>query len=72
MASRKEQNGMRLGGLIVTGVGVFFLLETLDLIPNVGRMWPVIPIVVGVSLIVTSFGKPDPERDDRDPSTKEL
>ncbi len=72
MASQQERNGMRLGGLIVTGVGVFFLLEQLDLIPHVGKMWPVIPIIVGVSLIVSSFGKPDPERDDRDPSTKDL
>ena len=47
MASRQELHGMRVGGLIVTGVGVFFLLENLDLIPNVGKMWPVIPIIVG-------------------------
>ena len=57
---------MRVGGLIVTGVGVFFLLENLDLIPNVGKMWPVIPIIVGVSLIVTSFGKPASKNNDPD------
>jgi hypothetical protein len=64
MASRKDLHGMRIGGMIVTGIGIFFLLEELDLIPNVGRMWPVIPIIVGVSLLVTSFSRPTSENDD--------
>ena len=56
---------MRIGGLIVTGVGVFFLLVNFDLIPDMGKMWPVLPIIVGVSLLVTSFGKAGPEDKDQ-------
>ncbi len=48
---------MLIGGIIVTGVGVIFLLDEPDIIPSVGRMWPVIPIIVGVALIVGSFRK---------------
>ena len=48
---------MLIGGIIVTGVGVLFLLDELDIIPSVGRMWPFFPIIVGVALIVGSFRK---------------
>ena len=48
---------MLIGGMIVTGVGVLFLLDELDIIPSVGRMWPIFPIIVGVALIVGSFRK---------------
>ena len=46
---------MLVGGLIVTGIGVLFLMEKLDLIPGIGDMWPIVPIIVGISLIVGSF-----------------
>ena len=51
---------MLIGGIIVTGVGVLFLLIQLDIIPHVGHMWPLFPIIVGVALIVGSFRKPGP------------
>jgi len=54
---------MLIGGMIVTGVGVLFLLVELDIIPSVGRMWPVIPIIVGVALIVGSFRKSGTSKD---------
>ena len=63
MAKRRELHGMRVGGLIVTGIGVFFLLQELELIPDMHRMWPVIPIIVGVSLLVTSFSRSSSEDD---------
>jgi hypothetical protein len=47
---------MRFAGLIVTGIGIFFLLEELDLIPHLGKMWPVIPIIVGLAMLISSFG----------------
>lgn len=50
-----ERRGMLVGGLIVFGVGVFFLLDQLDIIPDVGDMWPIFPIIVGLALIVGSF-----------------
>ena len=54
---------MLIGGMIVTGVGVLFLMVELDIIPSVGRMWPVIPIIVGVALIVGSFRKSGTSQD---------
>ncbi len=57
MSSKNERGGMLIGGIIVTGVGVIFLLDELDIIPSVGRMWPIFPIIVGVALIVGSFRK---------------
>ena len=63
MSSQNERGGMLIGGMIVTGVGVLFLMVELDIIPSVGRMWPVIPIIVGVALIVGSFRKSGTSQD---------
>ncbi len=60
MSERNERGGMLVGGIIVTGVGVLFLLAELGIIPQVRRMWPLFPIIVGVALIVGSFRKPGP------------
>ncbi|MBI3871459.1 MAG: hypothetical protein HY304_00080 [candidate division Zixibacteria bacterium] len=40
------------GGLIVTGVGLIFLLSNMRIIPSIGRVWPLFMIVVGVALLV--------------------
>lgn len=59
MAESKDDDrrGMLIGGLITLGIGVVFLLDELDVIPSIGRMWPIFPIIVGVALIVGSFLK---------------
>ena len=41
-----------IGGLIVLGVGVLFLLHNLGVIPDMDVIWPVFPIIVGIALIV--------------------
>lgn len=46
-----EGQGMIVGGMIVLGVGVLFLLEQLDIIPGMDVIWPVFPIIVGIALI---------------------
>ena len=51
------RRGMLIGGLITLGVGLIFLLSNLDILPDIGEMWPLIPIIVGVSLIIGSFYK---------------
>lgn len=53
-----EGRGMMIGGLITLGIGVLFLLSNFDLIPDIDKMWPVIPIVVGMALIVGSIRRP--------------
>ncbi len=60
MTHRGDKRGTLIGGLIVTGIGVFFLLDNFDVIPNMGKMWPIFPIIVGVALIVGSFRKRGP------------
>ena len=52
-----ERRGTLIGGLITLGVGLIFLLINLDILPDIGRMWPLFPIIVGVALIIGSFYK---------------
>ncbi len=33
----EERRGMLIGGLITLGVGLFFLLSNLDILPNIGE-----------------------------------
>lgn len=63
----EERRGMLIGGLITLGMGIIFLLETLDIIPGFGKIWPLFPIIVGIALIVGAFvkGKNAEERDRR-------
>jgi uncharacterized membrane protein HdeD (DUF308 family) len=53
----QDRQGMLVGGLITLGIGLVFLLSNLDILPDIGDMWPMIPIIVGVSLIIGSFFK---------------
>lgn len=49
---RDEPRGMLMGGLIVLGVGVLFLLHNLGVIPDMDVVWPIFPIIVGLALII--------------------
>ena len=53
----EDRRGLLIGGMITMGVGLIFLLNNLGILPDIGEMWPLIPIVVGISLIVASFYK---------------
>jgi hypothetical protein len=46
------------GGIIVLGIGVFFLLANLEVIPPVHKTWPIFLIVVGIALIVAKLRRP--------------
>ena len=48
---------MLIGGFITLGIGVLFLLHNLDIIPGFEVMWPIVPIIVGVSLILGAILK---------------
>ena len=52
-----DVRGMVIGGLITLGVGVLFLLHNLDIIPGFDVIWPIIPIIVGISLILGAIFK---------------
>ena len=52
-----DRSGQMIGGFIVLAVGVIFLLHNFDLIPSIGKLWPVFPIIVGVGLIIGALTK---------------
>ena len=52
-----DRRGLLIGGSITLGVGLLFLLSNLNILPDIGEMWPMIPIIVGISLIIGSFYK---------------
>ena len=52
-----DRRGMLIGGLITLGVGLIFLLSNLGIMPGIGQMWPMFPIIVGVALIIGAFYK---------------
>jgi hypothetical protein len=50
--NHKDDRGKLVGGIIVAGIGLIFLLSNLDVIPHMGKTWPLILIVVGFALLV--------------------
>lgn len=52
---QEERSGMMIGGLIVLGIGILFLLINLGIIPGFKVIWPIIMIIVGLALIIGSF-----------------
>jgi hypothetical protein len=55
--SENDRHGMIIGGLITLGIGLIFLLSNLDVIPDIGEMWPLIPMAVGVALLIGALMK---------------
>lgn len=54
---KEDRHGMVIGGLIVLGLGVVFLLANLEIIPDFGTMWPLILVVIGVALLIGAVVK---------------
>lgn len=55
-----ERQGALLGGTIMIAIGGIFLANTLGFIPwslgeTMSKLWPVIPIIIGVWLIAKFF-----------------
>ena len=51
----KEKVNMNLiGGLVLIGLGSYFLLDEFDIIPNwfrLGKLWPLVFVVIGLSIL---------------------
>ncbi|MCJ7786429.1 MAG: DUF5668 domain-containing protein [Desulfobacterales bacterium] len=56
---KEDRRGMVIGGLIVLGIGLVFLLGNLGVIPHIGNTWPLILVVVGVALLIGAVIKKD-------------
>lgn len=52
-----KRSGQMEGGTIVLGIGILFLLINLDILPSMRDSWPLILIIVGLTLIIGSFFK---------------
>jgi phage shock protein C len=55
---RSDASGALVIGLILVGVGAFFLLR--QYVPNIDTnlLWPLLAIAIGVLFIVAAFGRP--------------
>ena len=62
-----EQSGMMIGGLIVLGIGLVFLLINLGIIPGFRVIWPIVMIIVGLALIVGSISRKKRNQNPNDP-----
>lgn len=51
----QERAGMFIGGSIVLGCGILFLLVNMDILPPLRYSWPFFLIIVGAALIVGGF-----------------
>lgn len=60
---KDDRNDKIIGGAILIGIGLIFLLINFDIIPSLSDTWPLFIIVVGVALIVGSFRKKKKEPD---------
>jgi uncharacterized membrane protein HdeD (DUF308 family) len=62
---KEDRHGMVIGGIIVLGIGILFLLSNLDIIPHIGIMWPLILVVVGFALLIGAVVKREPKKPDK-------
>jgi uncharacterized membrane protein HdeD (DUF308 family) len=62
---KEDRHGMIIGGIIVLGIGVLFLLSNLDIIPDIGKMWPIILVVVGFALLIGAVIKREPKKPEK-------
>jgi hypothetical protein len=60
---KDDRHGMVIGGLIVLGLGVVFLLANLEIIPDFGTMWPLVLVVIGIALLIGAVVKKEKKGD---------
>jgi hypothetical protein len=54
------RKGVLVPGLVLIAVGVWFLIRSLGYnLPGMAQMWPVFPVIVGLSMFVTWLVSPD-------------
>jgi len=58
------RRGLVIGGLIVLGLGIFFLCAEMGWLSFISyNTWPVILIIVGIGLLIGAFVKPRAHQD---------
>jgi hypothetical protein len=61
--NKDDGHGSMIGGIIVLGVGLYFLAWNSDLIPDPGESWPIFLIIVGIALVIGNIFKKKPADD---------
>jgi len=59
---KNSETGRTVGGLFLLVIGMYFLLREFDIIPfwfNIGKLWPMVFVAIGVSFILKSKQKND-------------
>lgn len=59
---KNNETGRTVGGLFLLVIGMFFLMREFDIIPfwfNIGKLWPLVFVAIGVSFILKSKQKND-------------
>jgi hypothetical protein len=58
-----DKRGNVIGGLIVIAIGIWFLLDSLEVIklPSIGRLWPIFPTLAGLAFMAAYFMRSDNE-----------
>jgi hypothetical protein len=70
---KDDRHGMVIGGLIVLGLGVVFLLSNLEIIPDFSTMWPLVLVIIGIALLIGAVVKKETKKgreQDRIPGPK--
>jgi putative Mn2+ efflux pump MntP len=52
---RDDRSAPLIGGCILIGFGLLFLLINLDILPSIAESWPIIIIIIGLALIIGGF-----------------
>ena len=64
--TKDDRHGSPVGGIIILGIGLFFLAVQMDYLPPVGESWPIFLVIVGVALIVGAFFRKSHSRGNSD------
>jgi hypothetical protein len=64
--TKSDRGGSPVAGVIILGVGLYFLAVQMDYLPPVSDSWPIFLVIVGLALIVGSFVRKNRPRPDRE------
>ncbi len=64
---KDDGRGSMVGGIIILGVGLYFLAWKMDIIPHPGESWPVFMIIVGIALVIGNLFKKGSANDQNPP-----
>jgi len=64
---KSDGRGSPVAGVIILGIGLYFLAVQMDYLPSVGKSWPIFLVIVGVALIVGALFRKRRPRDESAP-----